>query len=209
MNITLFPKYYVLVLATVLAIAPSAVSQNNSSKLLGTITGIVTDEESGKPIVGAAVTVAGSQYGTYTDPHGNYQFSIPRGYAKLIFSMIGYVGKVIDSVNVVHRHPVRIDCKLSNRTPDSLFWQTKAKTDIGAGDVHFMSWGLALPCDKSLFDSINSKYGFKYIDQGGPVNILEGRVYNQVVEAYLDSVNGRGWRERYNQELHRAGQKGR
>ena len=60
---------------------------------LSTVTGTVTDE-TGEPLIGASVTVHGSQGGTVTDIDGNYAIKVsPDG--SLVFSYIGYQSKTV------------------------------------------------------------------------------------------------------------------
>ena len=59
-----------------------------------TIKGVVTDE-TGEPLIGATVMVAGTSIGVVTDIDGNYTVSLPPGKKDLIFSYVGY-----DNLNV-------------------------------------------------------------------------------------------------------------
>ena len=63
------------------------------AQALSTVTGTVTDE-TGEPLIGASVTVHGSQGGTVTDIDGNYAIKVsPDG--SLVFSYIGYQSKTV------------------------------------------------------------------------------------------------------------------
>src|SRR5690554_6477088 len=57
------------------------------------VRGTVTDD-SGEPIPGATVSVAGTTIGTATDLDGHYNLTVPDG-STLIFSFIGYVTQTI------------------------------------------------------------------------------------------------------------------
>lgn len=77
-----------LSLAVALAFAPTAFAQN------GVVKGKVLDE-SGTPVVGAVVRVAGSKIATVTDANGNYSLSgIPAG-ASITYSYIGMKSQTI------------------------------------------------------------------------------------------------------------------
>ena len=52
------------------------------------VTGTVVDE-TGEPIIGATVKVAGASSGVITDLNGNYSINVPKD-AKLTISYIGY-----------------------------------------------------------------------------------------------------------------------
>lgn len=55
-----------------------------------TITGQVTDAETGETLIGANIVVVGTSTGTITDFDGNYELSLPDGYDVLSFSYTGY-----------------------------------------------------------------------------------------------------------------------
>lgn len=54
-----------------------------------TIRGTVTDEESGEPLIGAAVQIKNSATGTVTDFDGNYSLEVETG-SVLVFSYVGF-----------------------------------------------------------------------------------------------------------------------
>ncbi|MGB0982965.1 MAG: SusC/RagA family TonB-linked outer membrane protein [Saprospiraceae bacterium] len=58
-----------------------------------TITGTVTDTESGAPLISANVLVKGTSVGTVTDVDGKYSIDVPEGSSVLVFSYIGYSEK--------------------------------------------------------------------------------------------------------------------
>ncbi|MDE6198387.1 MAG: SusC/RagA family TonB-linked outer membrane protein, partial [Muribaculaceae bacterium] len=68
----------------ILLIPVSAFAQNQQ-----TVTGTVTDE-TGEPLIGASVKVAGETIGTSTDFDGHYTLKIPAGAKQLTFSYVGY-----------------------------------------------------------------------------------------------------------------------
>lgn len=55
-----------------------------------TITGVVTDSESGDPLIGANILVVGTSSGTITDIDGSYSLQVPNGATELEFSYTGY-----------------------------------------------------------------------------------------------------------------------
>lgn len=55
-----------------------------------TITGVVTDSETKDFLIGATVTLKGSNKGTITDANGQYTLFIPKGKQTVQFSFIGY-----------------------------------------------------------------------------------------------------------------------
>ena len=77
----------------------------SSSFLLAqrTITGKVTDAESGQPMIAASVLVKGTSTGTVTDADGSFSLNVPDNANTLVISFIGYTpqevaitGKVIN-----------------------------------------------------------------------------------------------------------------
>lgn len=60
------------------------------------VSGRVTVEGSGEPIVAASVNVVGTTLGTYTDDQGRFTVSVPTGPATLRVRRIGYTQKVVD-----------------------------------------------------------------------------------------------------------------
>lgn len=59
----------------------------------GTITGTVLDGDSGSPLPGASVVVAGTTNGTATDFDGNFTLDVPQSSGVLKVTYIGYVGQ--------------------------------------------------------------------------------------------------------------------
>ncbi len=56
----------------------------------GTVTGRVTDGQTGEPVSGARVAVSGSVLGTVTRPNGTYRLQVPPGTHEIRISAIGY-----------------------------------------------------------------------------------------------------------------------
>ncbi|MEM9673508.1 MAG: carboxypeptidase-like regulatory domain-containing protein, partial [Bacteroidota bacterium] len=61
----------------------------------GTITGRVTDEQTGEPLPGATVTIRGTSIGSVTNLNGNYTLvQVPTGTQSVVISFLGYRDKV-------------------------------------------------------------------------------------------------------------------
>ena len=54
------------------------------------VSGTIYDAEDGSPLIGASVTVSGSQIGTISDVDGRYSITMPNGNRRLVASYIGY-----------------------------------------------------------------------------------------------------------------------
>lgn len=61
-----------------------------------TISGTVTDAESGDPLIGANVLVVGTSTGAITDLDGNYSITVPNDATQIEFSYTGYTSLVLD-----------------------------------------------------------------------------------------------------------------
>ena len=60
-----------------------------------TVSGKITDAESGESLPGVNVVVKGSTIGTVTDIEGSYSLSVPDGETILVFSSVGYLGQEV------------------------------------------------------------------------------------------------------------------
>jgi TonB-linked SusC/RagA family outer membrane protein len=69
-----------------------------------TVTGVITDQEDGKPLPGVTIRIKGTKIGTQTGSDGKYGLSVPSGSTSLEFSYLGYVtqNKVLGSGNVIN-----------------------------------------------------------------------------------------------------------
>src|SRR5690606_17113550 len=78
-----------------------------------TLSGIISDAESGETLVGASVKITGAkQSGTTTNPYGFYSITLPSGAYEVTVSYIGYktVAKKLD---------IRADQKLNIKLQSS------------------------------------------------------------------------------------------
>ena len=60
------------------------------SLLAQTVSGVLTDADTGDPLIGASVLAVGTSTGTITDFDGNYSLEVPEGVTQLQFSYTGY-----------------------------------------------------------------------------------------------------------------------
>lgn len=60
-----------------------------------TITGKVTDADSGESLIGATLTCEGAKAGTLTDVDGNYTLNVPAGVTQVVFTYAGYSPQTI------------------------------------------------------------------------------------------------------------------
>ncbi len=59
--------------------------------LAGTVKGTITDKQTGEPLTGATVQVAGSTQGAVADMDGRYTLQVPDGVYNLVVRYVGYV----------------------------------------------------------------------------------------------------------------------
>ena len=83
------------------AVAPAAAGD-------GKISGIVTDSESGDPLVSASIVLEGTRLGTVSDDKGRYFIlNVPPGSYTLRVSYVGYAALVVEEVRTVEHCPGR------------------------------------------------------------------------------------------------------
>ena len=88
MNLSLTPlRSFLALLASVACLSLTAQT---------TVTGTLTDQESGEPLIGASILAVGTSTGTVTDFDGNYSLAVPEGVTQLQFSYTGYPTVVQD-----------------------------------------------------------------------------------------------------------------
>lgn len=91
-----------------LCIVPAALAQT------GSITGVVVDSETGETLIGATVTVPGTEMGITTDLDGRFQLgNMEPGTYELVFSYIGYHSKTVQGVEVSPGQVTEINLTLS------------------------------------------------------------------------------------------------
>ncbi|MEI6409438.1 MAG: SusC/RagA family TonB-linked outer membrane protein [Bacteroidota bacterium] len=68
---------------------------SNVASAQRTVSGKVTDSETGEALIGASITVVGTTRGAATDIDGNYRVDVPNGATQLRFAYTGYKESVI------------------------------------------------------------------------------------------------------------------
>jgi hypothetical protein len=119
-----------------------------------------------------------------------------------------------DTLIQLNRKTIKIEVSLN----DSILWHyvdsinmskfpfTKeiARQDIEAGNIKILGYGLPMLSDEEL-NTIASKYGFKCEGVAAcAVSNYEAmaiKEYNNVMYEYLDSINEKGWKEAYREEI--------
>jgi|GEM_PF-2335805 len=70
-------------------------SGNPSDQQQKTVSGKVTDKQTGEPLIGVTVRLSGTTNGTVTDTDGSFRLKISSSDNKLVFSYIGYLNQEI------------------------------------------------------------------------------------------------------------------
>ncbi|MFQ5606365.1 MAG: carboxypeptidase-like regulatory domain-containing protein, partial [Candidatus Zixiibacteriota bacterium] len=85
----------------------------------GTIQGIVTDKKTKEPLIGASVSVVGTDLGAITDVDGKYQVRlVPPGEYELKISMLGYAEVTYTDIRVFSEVTVDQDVKMEEKTAE-------------------------------------------------------------------------------------------
>ena len=109
-------KPKLLLLTLVLVCVAAAVGYGATT---GKITGVITDAQTGEPLVGATVIVDGTNLGASTDPDGKYTIlNVPVGSYTLRISSVGYGTLEVENVAVSVDLATYQDHALSSRETD-------------------------------------------------------------------------------------------
>jgi hypothetical protein len=93
----------------------SSVLVSSALAQTGSLTGVVTDQQTGEVLVGANILVIGTTLGGVTDLEGKYIVrQVPLGTHTVRFSFIGYAAKAITGVQVSAGNPVRLNVDLAS-----------------------------------------------------------------------------------------------
>lgn len=98
----------------------------------GAVSGRVTATDSGFPIPGATVLVAGTNFGTATDTDGAYTLRLPIGRYVLRFSSVGFEMRY-DSVTVRSGRTIYLDRGLRPSTTELDAITVESEREVGAG----------------------------------------------------------------------------
>ena len=79
----------------------------------GKVTGLITDKETGKPLIGCNIIIMDADLGTASNENGEYFIlNIPPGKYSIKFSMIGYESYVIEQVKISIDKTTRISASI-------------------------------------------------------------------------------------------------
>ncbi len=121
-----YPYHHISSLITVIFVSISLLVLNlfsqNPADLKGNIVGVVVDEETGEPLIGANIYLENTYLGAATDVDGAYVIAdIPVGRYNLIVQMLSYAEMKVKDVEVKANQSTRIDLVLK---PEALMTET-------------------------------------------------------------------------------------
>ena len=106
-------RYWIFMLAALLAIVPAVPGPATSREALATIEGTVRDGETGRGIAHANVVLLGTLAGAATDGAGNFRITrVVPGRYDLSVSVIGYRTAVVD-ITVAIGQALHVDVTLT------------------------------------------------------------------------------------------------
>ncbi|MFC1493435.1 carboxypeptidase-like regulatory domain-containing protein, partial [candidate division KSB1 bacterium] len=85
------------------------------SQTSGLVSGIVTDEETNFPLIGANILVLNDSSGTSTDDNGRFELLLPPGSQRLRISYIGYSARQL-TAEVFAGDTILLEIKLASDT---------------------------------------------------------------------------------------------
>jgi outer membrane receptor protein involved in Fe transport len=95
------------------------VTGNCLAGVTGKIRGVITDKNTGAPLIGANVILEGTVFGSATDQNGEYFIlSVPPGTYSLNFSIIGYKKTTLTDVKVVIDHTTILNIAMETQAID-------------------------------------------------------------------------------------------
>ncbi|MGA0559235.1 SusC/RagA family TonB-linked outer membrane protein [Larkinella sp. VNQ87] len=175
MKCYLFHRLRLLVIATLLSILTLPAFAQTTSKT--TISGKVTAEEDGQPLVGATVTEKGTTNGTTSDAEGAFRLAVSPN-ATVVVSFIGYAPQ---ELAIGNRSTLNIALKTDQLTLQDVVvvgYGTQRKKDLTGSIVNLSSKDLVpVPSATSVDQMMQGKVAGVQITQtsgapGGNVNVV-------------------------------------
>ena len=174
-----FKSLITFLLVSISVIVCAAPTQNST-----TITGKVTDADTGEEIIGATVMEKGTYNGTVTDVDGNYSIHV-KSNATLIFSFIGYKSKEVKA----SRSSLNIALEADNTTLEEclVIGYGVQKERVLTGSVSSISADMAF--NKRIISEVQAAppayYSVEqsYRDEEAYGNFIENRFMSPLTEA--------------------------
>ena len=129
----LMPRLRSILLIVLLSLAGTVVDiERASAQEWGAVSGTITATDSGFPIPGSTVLVAGTNFGTASDTDGRYTLRLPIGQYVLRFSSVGFETR-FDSVSVRSSTTTYLNRQLRPSTTELDAITVEGQREVGAG----------------------------------------------------------------------------
>ena len=118
--------FFGVTLATLVAVVPSSLASD-----VGTLKGVIKDKSTNEPLVGASVSIVGTDLGAITDADGYYVIrQAPPGVYDLEVSTVGYVTVSVRGVKIFADQTAEQNVKLSGEAVELEKVVIEATTDV-------------------------------------------------------------------------------
>jgi len=172
-------KFVKMCLSVMVALLLLTSTQTNAGTT-GKIVGDVTDSETGAPLIGANIVVAGTDFGASTNQDGHYVIlNLPPGQYELQASMIGYGKVTVQKVKVVSDLTTKINVEMSTESLEGEQVVVIAERPMIRKDVTTSSASVtvdeleAMPVEE--FEQVLEMQAGVVQDAGGAIHIRGGR----------------------------------
>ncbi len=174
-----------------------------SRDTLTTLSGSVYDLFTREPVPDATIQIADSRNLTSSDSTGAFAIhNLPPGCYTVRIRCLGYFRISIDSVRTPQVKPLHLGLRARLIHQDTEGVAEIAREDIAQGRVQIRIAGLIAIRDtlkEAAIRRIEARYGFQSVYSGCTDVIAD--LYNRTVYQYLDSLNGNGWRDKFEKEV--------
>jgi outer membrane receptor protein involved in Fe transport len=159
----------------------------------GTISGVVLDLATNRPIPGATVVVEGTPVATVTDAEGNFHLSVPPGRYTLRITQVGYREEIVSGIEVRDQAVTPVDIALSPQ--DLKLGEVEVRAEAADGRVAFLEERKAA----NVIGEILTTQEMKRDVRSDAASVLSRVVGLSVVQNKYVYVRGLG--ERYSQTM--------
>lgn len=165
-------KYLTRLTALLCAIlTPLGLFAQSAESPLGSLGGLIVDIENGVPLIGASVSVEGTEITGSTDLDGRFSVSgIPVGNVNVIFSRNGYMSTRVDNVVIVAEEPVSLELGLARATTRTQELSDEGVVELDLFVVEFeevKTQNMALLLDRQASASVSDAIGSDYLSRLG------------------------------------------
>ena len=153
--------------AMMLVLLMAVVSLGTVSAQAITVTGTVTEEETGNPVIGCSVLVKGTTSGVITNMDGQYSILTKKG-ETLLFSYIGYQ----QEQRVVKSAQLNVKMKADNLVLEECVVVGYGRQDVRAAKTKSVAYMVICPTPGIMYDNANTEeYG--QIQENGFKNVSD------------------------------------